>query len=71
VAYAPDGEMTHPRRHGRAGEGVFAGHLRQARALLAALPGRLDDGPTGLPADFEELRWFPLPPACLAGDNQN
>src|SRR6266508_4875382 len=29
-------------------------------------PDRLDDGPTGLPGDFERLRWFHLPPACLS-----
>jgi selenocysteine lyase/cysteine desulfurase len=71
VTYAADGEMTYPRRRGHAGEEVFAGYLRQARALLGSLPGRLDDGPTGLPADFEELRWFPLPPACLPASNPN
>jgi len=26
----------------------------------------VDVGPTGLPDDFEELRWFTLPPQCLA-----
>jgi hypothetical protein len=30
-------------------------------------PARLDDGLTGLPPEFEALRWFPLPPACLLG----
>ena len=30
-------------------------------------PARLDDEPTGLPPDFEALRWFPLPRACLQG----
>lgn len=43
------------------------GYLRQARAVLAALPPHLDDGPTELSPEFEVLRWFPLPPACLAG----
>ena len=43
----------------------FAGYLRQARAVLAALPRRIEDGPTGLSAEFEALRWFPLPAACL------
>ena len=38
-----------------------------ARQILAARPTQLDDGPTGLPPDFEALRWFPLPPACLQG----
>ena len=46
---------------------VFPGYLRQARAILAARPAHLDDGPTGLPPDFETLRWFPLPGACLPG----
>ncbi len=35
--------------------------------ILAARPARLDDEPTGLPPDFEALRWFPLPRACLQG----
>jgi hypothetical protein len=51
---------------GGADEEVFPGYLRQARALLAGLPGRLDDGPTGLSPEFEVLRWFPLPPGCLS-----
>jgi len=67
VGYRPDGEMTYPRTRAQAGEDAFPGYLRQARALLAARPARLDEGPTGLDADFEALRWFPLPPACLLG----
>jgi len=66
VCYLPDGELAYPRRRGRAGEEVFPGYLRQARALLAALPRYLDTGPTGLSPDFEALRWFPLPPGCLS-----
>ena len=65
VSYGLDGEMTCPRRGGSLGEEVFPGYLRQARDVIAALPDRLDEGPTGLAADFEALRWFPLPPACL------
>jgi selenocysteine lyase/cysteine desulfurase len=65
VRYGPDGEMDYPRRRGQAGEEAFPGYLRQARAILAARPARLDEGPTGLPPDFEALRWFPLPPTCL------
>ena len=67
VSFGPDGQVAYPRRHGRAGEEVFPGYLRQARHILAARPAHLDDGPTGLPPDFEALRWFPLPPACLQG----
>ncbi len=65
VSYGQGGEMRYPRPRGQAGEEAFPGYLRQARAVLAALPGQLDDGPTGLSPDFEALRWFPLPPACL------
>jgi hypothetical protein len=47
------------------GEDALAGHLDQARTLLAARSDQIDDGPTGLPDDFERLRWFHLPRACL------
>jgi selenocysteine lyase/cysteine desulfurase len=65
VAYGHDGTLNYPRRHGRAGEDALPGYLRQARAVLAGLPSHIDDGPTGLSPQFEALRWFPLPPACL------
>jgi len=48
-------------------EAALAGHLRDARSLLAARADTVEDGPTGLSAEFEALRWFPLPAACLAG----
>ena len=57
--------MSYPRRRGQVGEDAFPGYLRRARAILAARSAHLDDGPTGLAPDFEALRWFPLPPACL------
>ncbi len=49
-----------------AGEDALAGHLEHAQALLSSRPDQLDDRPTGLPGDFERLRWFHLPPACLS-----
>jgi len=67
VSFGPDGEMDYPRRRGHAGEEVFPGYLQLARQILVARPARLDDEPTGLPPDFEALRWFPLPRACLQG----
>jgi selenocysteine lyase/cysteine desulfurase len=67
--YRRDGNLDYPRRHGRAGEDAFPGYLRHARAVLAALPGHIDDGPTGLSPQFEALRWFPLPPACLPAES--
>ena len=63
--YAPDGTLSCPARHARAGEDALRGYLNQARDLLATRPERIDEGPTGLASDFEALRWFHLPPACL------
>lgn len=51
----------------RLGEDALEGHLREARLLLATRSDAVDDGPTGLPDEFEALRWFPLPPECVAG----
>jgi selenocysteine lyase/cysteine desulfurase len=65
LRYAPDGTPHCPARRTRVGEESLAGYLRQAQELLAARPDHIDDGPTGLPEDFEALRWFPLPPVCL------
>ncbi len=65
VSYRADGEITYPRRRAQAGEDAFPGYLNQARALLTTHPGHIGDGPTGLSPQFEALRWFPLPPACL------
>jgi selenocysteine lyase/cysteine desulfurase len=66
VRYRPDGEVTYPRTRAQAGEDAFPRYLNEARAVLEARPAALDDGPTGLDPDFEALRWFPLPPACLS-----
>ena len=66
VSYGADGEICYPRHRSRLGEEVFPGYLREARALLAALSGDVQDGPTGLSPEFEALRWFPLPPGSLA-----
>ncbi|WP_367325768.1 aminotransferase class V-fold PLP-dependent enzyme [Streptomyces sp. HUAS ZL42] len=66
VRFAADGRITTPAvRHRRRGEATLSGQLARAREVLAARSDRLDDGPTGLPADFERMRWFPLPPTCL------
>ncbi|MFR0355671.1 aminotransferase class V-fold PLP-dependent enzyme [Streptomyces sediminimaris] len=66
VRFGADGLLTAPLPgHRRLGEEALAGQLARARAVLAAGRGLLDDGPTGLPADFERMRWFPLPPVCV------
>ena len=61
--------MTYPRQRARAGEEAFPGYLARARAVLSACPAHLDEGPTELPPEFEALRRFPLPPACLQGSS--
>ncbi|MFC4117647.1 aminotransferase class V-fold PLP-dependent enzyme [Nonomuraea zeae] len=55
-----------PGPRARAGEEVLADYLARARELLAARPDEIDLRPSGLPGEFERLRWFPLPAACLA-----
>jgi len=65
LRYAADGTLSAPGVPGRVGEDALAGYLREARDLLTGCPDRIDDGPTGLPDDFEALRWFVLPPVCL------
>lgn len=48
-----------------AGEHTLPEQLDAARQLLEALPEPPDDVPTGLAAEFEQLRWFPLLGQCL------
>jgi selenocysteine lyase/cysteine desulfurase len=65
VRFDATGRLTYPSHRARAGEDALAGYLAQARALFATRSDSVQHGPTGLPDDFEALRWFELPPACL------
>ena len=65
LRYAPDGTLVCTAGRSRVSEAALSGYLREARDVLAALPEHIDDGDTGLAADFEALRWFHLPPGCL------
>jgi selenocysteine lyase/cysteine desulfurase len=68
VSYDPDtGAMAYPRHDEPVPESALVDYLEQARAILAAAPGADagDDGSSTLSADFEHLRWFELPAACL------
>jgi selenocysteine lyase/cysteine desulfurase len=65
LRYDPAGELTYPIHHLHEGDDALPRYLREARELMAAAPDPLDDGPTGLSAEFEALRWFHLPAACL------
>jgi selenocysteine lyase/cysteine desulfurase len=64
VGYDDDGRFVHPSQHERAPEAVLARYLDEAEQLLAGLP-ELDLDTGQVTADFELLRWFPLPAACL------
>ncbi|WP_328500486.1 aminotransferase class V-fold PLP-dependent enzyme [Streptomyces sp. NBC_00457] len=66
VRFTADGQSTTSAvRHHRLGEETLSGQLDRGREVLTCRPDLLDDGPTGLSAEFERMRWFPLPPACL------
>ena len=63
--YDESGTLCCLHERSRLGEDALAAHLTEAAALFASRPDEIDESPTGLPADFEALRWFPLPPSCL------
>jgi hypothetical protein len=65
VRFTPHGISSPVPAPATADEHVLPAQLDAARRLLEALPETAADGPNGLPAEFEALRWFPLPAACL------
>jgi selenocysteine lyase/cysteine desulfurase len=61
------GELLVPEfPHGTAPESALAGYLGEARAILAAADVADDGAVPDLGADFEHLRWFELPAACVS-----
>ena len=62
------GEMRYPQHEVQADVSVLAEHLVQARRLMADRQEPECASPTGLSDDFEALRWFDLPAACLTAD---
>jgi selenocysteine lyase/cysteine desulfurase len=65
VRFGADGTIDYPRERPVLGEDALVRHLQDAGALLAGRPDQVGDGTTGLPPEFEALRWFVLPPECL------
>jgi hypothetical protein len=65
---AATGELVVPALpHDRAPESALAGYLEEARAIVAGANGADGDGAApGLSDDFEHLRWFELPRACVS-----
>jgi selenocysteine lyase/cysteine desulfurase len=68
VVFTADGTLSRMPDRTRAAEEALAQQLEQARRLLQRLPDGIDRQPTGLSSDFEALRWFHLPPGCLAAN---
>jgi hypothetical protein len=67
VHYDADGVMRYPSTADRAAESELDRYLDQARERFAAAPdGALPEDAARMSADFEHLRWFDLPAACLA-----
>ena len=59
--------MRYPRHQDRAPESELQPYLEEAKAVLeAATPASGEPLEGLLSADFEHLRWFELPPDCLA-----
>jgi hypothetical protein len=68
VEYDALGNMLYPRHKDRAPESVLKCYLDEARVVLeSAKPLSNEPIDDLVSADFEHLRWFDLPPACLVG----
>jgi len=70
VRYDSAGILTYAHHQETAPESVLAEYLDQARRLVEGRVEPTDlsaaaSADAGLSADFEALRWFALPPACL------
>ncbi|MBC7596194.1 MAG: aminotransferase class V-fold PLP-dependent enzyme [Kineosporiaceae bacterium] len=67
VTYDEQGRMRHPSDHDRAPESDLQHYLEEAKTVFAAAtPASGESFIDLVSADFEHLRWFDLPPACLA-----
>jgi selenocysteine lyase/cysteine desulfurase len=68
VGYDADGTLRYPHHDDTAPESALADHLADARVRFAAVgaePPVDDDLADLVTGDFEALRWFDLPRACL------
>src|SRR5512145_1450716 len=69
VSYDPTtGEMLYPPHDEPVPESALSGYLDEAREIFALAPDVAPDGSARadlVSADFEHLRWFELPAACL------
>jgi selenocysteine lyase/cysteine desulfurase len=73
VTYDDSGALRYPSMHDQAPPNAYDLYLERARALLDArseTPEWDEEESTGLSSDFEDLRWFSLPRACLAPERE-
>jgi hypothetical protein len=67
VQYDSEGQMSYPRLDDTAPETALKEHLEEGASLLAGAAPAFADEPGDLVSeDFEHLRWFELPGACLS-----
>ena len=69
VGYDEHGSMVHPRHHDRAPESALGDHLAAARQIFEARTEPVPSGSAVVSEDFDKLRWFDLPQACLDSTN--
>lgn len=60
LVFTPDG-LQHPDRRQTAPESALADHLAAARRIMAEARPVTEVSKVAMSADFEKLRWFPLP----------
>jgi selenocysteine lyase/cysteine desulfurase len=70
LSYDDAGTLTYPVTRDTAPESALASYLDQARTIFTGRDGAAADTPCdahlpGVSEDFEHLRWFELPAACL------
>ena len=65
VSYDDDGAMVYPHHDDKAPESELASYLELGEKLMLAATPAEDEPPAGVSAEFEQLRWFDLPGACL------
>ncbi|MFM9050562.1 MAG: aminotransferase, partial [Actinomycetota bacterium] len=69
LSYDADGVLRYPHHDDRLPLSALQDHLTQARRLLQELPPLSADA--HLNADFDSLRWFPLPRESVAGGDDS
>ncbi len=60
-----DGTLSYPRHTARAGVDALPSYLERAEALVAERSTAVADLDAQVSSDFDALRWFALPQACL------